>query len=299
MTCFLFHLDSSLRQTLPRLERRWSQAILRMWYLVTMASMILIIFTIIGVNTTSLVHFQMSRIERGLRSTSGIVVTTEVPSVSVCGLLGMSFDNCHAVNYYTARLLCEVISSHDSLLQMQTNTSNIFSALNNISGILDTGVGSICVQGPVQWKEQSTRQYITLENVVHCDEAIEGRYVGKVTIGDNEILGVVDSDRKCNFVYKDLTGKSSLYRTVTMDPNSGLVTTWVPYHIGDDVPEVAFVGGHLSPDTPLYICRAPVNGVQYTGYYNPNTDLAYIHVGSIKHPAMIDLLFFHAMDRHL
>ena len=108
---------------LPRLERRWSQAILRMWYLVTMASMILIIFTITGVHTTSLVHFQMSRIERGLWSTSGIVMATEVPSVSTCVLLGMSLDNCHAVNYDTARLLCEVISLHDSLLEMQNNKS--------------------------------------------------------------------------------------------------------------------------------------------------------------------------------
>ena len=257
-----------------------------------MASMILIIFTITGVHTISLVHFQMSRIEGGLRSTSGIVMTTQMPSVSACVLLGTSLDNCHAVNYDTARLLCEVISMHDSLLEMQNNTSYVFAAINNTNGILDTGVGSICVQGPVQWKEQSSWQYIALENMVYCDE---GRYVCKVTIGDNEIPGVLDTDRKCYFVYKDLLGESGLYRTLTMHPDSRLAATWLSYRVGDNVPEVAFVGGHLSPGNPLYVCRATVNGIQSVGYYAPSKGLAYIPYvpsGSVQYPTTVDLLIF-------
>ena len=195
-------------------------------------------------SVTRLAHLQLLRIERGLRSTSGIVMTTELQSVSACVLFGSSLENCHVVNYDTSMLLCEVISTHGSLLEMQNNSSYVFAAINNTNDILDTGVGSICVQGPVQWKEQATLVYIALENVVHCDEASGRSYVCKVTIGDNEIPGVVDNDRRCHFVYKDFRGTSSLYRTLTMDPESGLAAAWVSYRIGDDVHGAAFIGGH-------------------------------------------------------
>ena len=35
-----------------------------------------------------------------------------------------------------------------------------------------------------------------------------------------------------------------------------------------------------------------VNGVQYAGYYNPDTALAYIHSGSVLYPTTVDLLIF-------
>ena len=285
-------LISSLDNMLVGTERTVFCASFKMRHFVRVASVILVILANAGVQTNRLVHLQLFRIERGLRSTSGIVMTTELQSVSACVLFGSSLEKCHAVNYDTSMLLCEVISTHGSLLEMQNNSSSVFAAINNTNDILDTGVGSICVQGPVQWKEQAILDYIALENVVHCDEASGRSCVCKVTIGDNEIPGVVDNDRRCHFVYKDLTGKSSLYRTLTMDPESGLAAAWVSYRIGDDVPGAAFIGGHLSPGTPLYVCRAPVNGVQYAGYYNPNTGLAYVHSDSVHYPTVVDLLFF-------
>ena len=254
--------------------------------------MVLIIIATAGVYSTRNVHFQMSRTECGLRSSSGIVVTTKLQSVSACVSFGTSLENCHAVNYDTARGLCEVISMHGSLLEMQTNTDYVFAAFKNTNGTLDTGIGGICVQGFVQWKEQATRHYIALENIVYSDEATDYNYVCKVTIGDNEIPGVVDNDRQCHFVYKDLTGESELYCALVLDPASGLVATWVSYHISHDVPEAAFIGGYMSDGTPLYICRAPANGFQYFGYYNPDTALAYIDSGSVQYPPIVDLLIF-------
>ena len=77
-----------------------------------------------------------------------------------------------------------------------------------------------------------------------------------------------------------------------MDPESGLAAAWVSYRTGDAVPEAAFIGGFLSPDVPLYVCRAPMNGVKVSGYFNPSTGLAYIHNGSIQYPTTVELLNF-------
>ena len=176
-------------------------------------------------------------------------------------------------------------------MEMKRDVSDIFAAFNNTYD-LDTGLQSSCSHGPVQWKEQAAWYDKSLENVVHSDEATSNNYVCKATVGENELPGVRDHTRYCNFVYKDLVGLSGLYRTLVVDPEYGLFVTWMTFNIGDDVPDAAFVEGHLSPGTSLYICRAPVDGVQYTGYYDPMTALAYIHIGSVQYPSTVELLIF-------
>ena len=180
---------------------------------------------------------------------------------------------------------------HGSLLEMQQDSNYIFAALNNTNDLLYTGVQSDCAQGPVQWKEQATWVYVPLENMVYSDNASSTSYVCKATVGENELPGV-QYQTICRFVYKDVVGHTCFYRSLVLKPESGLTVTWMTFSIGDDIPEGAFVGGHLFPDTPLYVCRAPVEGVQYTGYYNPDTALAYIHSGSVLYPTTVDLLIF-------
>ena len=239
-----------------------------------------------------IVRLQMSRVGRGLRSTNGVVLTTEFHSMSVCILYGTSLENCHAVNYDTSSGLCEVVSIHGSLLEIKQDVNYIFAAINNTHDLLQTGVQSYCAQGRVQWTEQATWRYIALESVVYSDEATQTNYVCKATVGDNELPGVQDNRNYCNFVFKDLVGFTGLYRTLVVDAESGLTSTWKIFHIGEEVPKGAFVGGHLSARTPLYVSRAAVNGLHYSGYYNPDTALAYIHSGSVLYPTIVDLLIF-------
>ena len=176
---------------------------------------------------------------------------------------------------------------------MQNSDAYVFASINNTNDFLDTGVQNTCTRGPVQWKEQARRDYIALEYVVHAEDSTEWNYVCKATVGDNEIPGVVDSSRECKFVYKNVASFAELYRTLTVAVDTGSVTAnWVTYTTGDEVPDEAFVGGHLSQVTPLYVCRASVNGVQYIGHYNPKTGLAYIHSGSVQYPVTVSLLTF-------
>ena len=234
----------------------------------------------------------MSRIERGLRSTSGVVATIELPLLSACILYGTSLEDCHAVNYDTSSGLCEVLSTHGSIMEREQNTDYIFVAFNNKNDLIHTGVQNDCTQGALQWKEQSSRDYIALENVVYSDDKTREGYVCKSTVGENELTGITNKNHECNFVHKDLPGHSDLYRTLVLDPESGFSATWLSYFIGDDIPEGAFAGGHLSTGTPLYVRRAPTDGVQYAGYYDPDTALAYIYSGSVMYPTAVDLLIF-------
>ena len=176
---------------------------------------------------------------------------------------------------------------------MKNSDTYVFASINNTNDFLDTGVQNTCTLGPVQWKEQATRDYIVLENVVHADDSTEWNYVCKATIGNNEIPGVVESSEECKFVYKNVASFAEFYRTLTVVVDISLATAnWMTYTTGDEVPEEAFVGGHLSEVTPLYVCRASINGVQYIGHYNPRTGLAYIHSGSVQHPITVSLLTF-------
>ena len=264
-----------------------------MWYFARVTFVVFIILNSSDAQPTNSMQFQMSRIERGIRSTNGVVKIAELHSAVACALFGISQDNSHAVNYDTSRKLCEVISMHGSVMEMQNSYPYVFAAINNTNDLLATGVRDICTHGPVQWKEQATRDYMTLENVVHADEAFEWNYVCKATVGDSEIPGVVDSSKECQFVYKNLPSFSELYRTLTVVVDNGLVSAnWMSYTIGDEVPEEAFIGGHLSVVTPLYVCRAFVDGVQYIGHYNPRAGLAYIHSGSVQYPTTVSLLSF-------
>ena len=265
-----------------------------MWDFVQVVIVGSIIFDITGAETTRLVQLQMTRVEPGMKTTSGIVMTTELRSASACILHGVSFENAHAVNYDASTKVCEIISMHGSVLEMHNDANYIFAALNNTKDLVDTGVRSSCDQGAVQWKEQATWHYTALENVLYTDEA-KKTYVCKATVGDNEIPGVVDTTEfwsRCNFIYKGLTSYSGLYRTLVVDPDSGLAPNWMTYGVGEDVPAEAFVGGRLSTGTPLYVCRAQMGAFQYTGYYNPNTAMAYIHSGLVRYPTNVDLLIF-------
>ena len=163
---------------------------------------------------------------------------------------------------------------------------------NNRTDLIHTRAQSNCTQGAVQWKEQSSRDYIALENVVYSDDRTKEGYVCKSTVGENELTGITNRNHKCTFVYTDLPGYSGLYRTFVIQPKSGFSATWVSYLIGDDIPEGAFIGGRLFTGTPLYVCRAPTNGVQYAGYYDPDTALAYIYSSSALYPTAVDLLTF-------
>ena len=230
--------------------------IFRMWQFVGMGSIVLVMVTDIAAQKEKLVHLQMSRVERGLRSTNGVVSTIKLHLVSACILHGTSLENCHAVNYSVSNGLWEVISTHGSLLEIKTDVNYIFVALKNTYDLLHTGVQSDCSQGPVQWKEQATNYYMALENVVYSDSSTPTNFICKATVGENELPGVKDNQRHCYFVYNDLIGYTGLYRTLVLKPDSGLSVTWMNFSIGDDVPQGAFVGGHLSPATPLYVCRA-------------------------------------------
>ena len=265
----------------------------KMWYLARVAVAVFIILGSTGAQPFNSVQLQVSRIERRIKSTNGVVKMVELHSLAACVLLGISQDNCHALNYDISRKLCEVISMHGSVLEMQTSDTYVFASINNTEDFLNTGVRYTCTLGPVQWKEQATRDFTPLENVVHADEATEWNYVCKATIGDNEIPGVVDNSKACKFIYKNLASFSQIYRTLTVVVDTGLATAnWMNYTTGDEVPEEAFVGGHLSQVTPLYVCRASINGVQYIGHYNPKTGLAYIHSGSVQNPVTVSLLTF-------
>ena len=264
----------------------------KMWYLASVTSMLFIVLGSTGAQPNNSVQLLMFRVERGLRSVKGVVIATELNSVSACILFGTSQKYCHAVNYDISRSLCEVISVHGYVLEMRKDAQNMFAALNNTNDHLNTGVGTICAQSSVHWKEQAKRHYTALKNVVYADEATELNYVCKATVGGNEIPGVVDNIKWCKFVYENLAGGSELYRTLITDLNVGFAANWMSYTTGDEVPQEAFVGGHLSQVTPLSVCRTPVNGVQYVGYYNPDTSLAYIHSGSVHYPSTVDLLSF-------
>ena len=263
-----------------------------MWQIVAVSFMVITIHANDADQNDGFVRLKMSRVERGFRSTSGVVSTIVLHSVSACILYGTSIETCHAVNYDTSSGLCEVLSQHGSLLEMKHDVNYIFAAINNTHDLLQTGVQSNCSQGPVQWKEQATWRYIALDKAVYSDEDTQTNYVCKATVGDNELPGVQDNRNYCNFVFKDLIGFTGLYRTLVVDAESGLTSTWKIFNIGEDVPRGAFVGGHLSAGTPLYVTRAAVNGVHYTGYYNPDTALAYIHNGSVLYPTIVDLLIF-------
>ena len=177
-------------------------------------------------------------------------------------------------------------------MKMEQNTDYIFVAFNNRNDLIHTGVQNDCTQGSLQWKKQSSRDYIALENVVYSNDKTSEGYVCKSSVGENELTGITNRNHECDFVHKDLPGHSDLYPTLVLDPESGFSATWVSYLIGDDIPEGAFAGGHLSTGTPLYVCRAPTNGVQYAGYYDPDTALAYIYSGSVMYPTAVDLLIF-------
>ena len=171
----------------------------RMWHLVRVTFLVFIVANT-GDQTTTLVNLQTARIEHSLRSIKDVVMTTELQTISACVLFGTSVENCHAVNYNKPRLLCEIISMHGSVLEMQNDTNYVFVALNNTHELLDTGIRRMCAQGPIQWKEQATWHYVDLENVVYSNEAPERRHICQVTVGDNEIPGVSSKGGFCSFV---------------------------------------------------------------------------------------------------
>ena len=189
-----------------------------MCYLGRVAVAVYIILGSTAAQSTNSVQLQMSRIELGIRSTNDIVKMAELHSVAACILFRISHENSHAVNYDTSRRLCEVISMHGSVLEMQKSDSYVFLAINNTEDLLDTGVHGMCKHGPVQWKEQATRDFTPPENVVHADDATEWNNVCKATVADNEIPGVVDNSKECKFVHKDLASVSEIYRTLGTVP---------------------------------------------------------------------------------
>ena len=248
---------------------------------------------IISTSEAGSVQLQMSRVTHGLKSTSGVIKTIQANSVYACALVGSSFADCHAINYHTVDQTCEIISSHDAALQIQIDGNNIFAAFNNTYDQQQTGVERECAVGPVQWKNQYKSGYVVYPNLV-CSNG-EENCVCKVTVGDNEVPGVLISTKQCLYVYKGQSSFAALYRTLHVDEQSQLTASWVSYTAGIDVPERSFIGGHSAQDTPFYVCRAQIGNAYYTGYYDPTTGTSNINYHFLlpaTHPTSIELLVF-------
>ena len=197
------------------------------------------------------------------------------------------------MNYDAGKQTCEIISSHASLLGVQVNNNYTFAAFDNRYHFQNTGVDKDCINGPVKWKQQSKKRHVEFQNVIHSNDSVKDSPVYKVTFGDNEIPGVVTvNDKRCMFIHKYRTGFYDFYRVLVFNSDSGLTASWVTYTAARAIPEGSFFGGHSDQGAPVYICRAAINAIYYTGYHDPATAMSYTHSGNVNHPKVVDILAF-------
>ena len=241
-------------------------------------------------------QLQMSRITHGLLSASGVIETIELQSLSECILAGTSLADCHAVDYHTIDQRCEIISSHGTALQIQNDSFYIFAVFNNSFDQQHTGIEKECAVGPVKWRNQFATGFVVYPNLICANEESQGNCVCKVTVDDYEVPGVLISIKKCLYVYEGRGGVSAIYRTLHIDAESQLTSSWLGYTVGSHVPERSFIGGHSTQGTPFYVCRAQIGATYYTGYYDPTTAKSntFHQITALQpmHPSSIELLMF-------
>ena len=239
------------------------------------------------------VELQMTFLEKGMKAITGKQSSSTQPSLSQCILWGMSNQDCHAVNYDEVSEVCEQISAHGTLLEFENAASYTFVAFNNTQVLLKTDTHEVCKERSVQWREQWTRAYVAPTKPVYTDNTARNRYVCRVTVGDNEILGIVSIfERMCQFVLHGRVSFAEFYVELVCTTGTDQSADWRPYSVGDVVPNGAFVGGRTAQGTPLYVCRALISNNYFSGYYDPSSGQASIHSGSVQHPSQIDLLAF-------
>ena len=119
------------------------------------------------------------------------------------------------------------------------------------------------------------------------------RHVCTAIVGDNELPGVVHiATKKCNFILHDQKGYAESYVELVLGTPAELTASWWLYDVGDIIPPGAFVGGQTDKGIKLFVCRASISGVYYSGYYDHNTEKACVHSGFVQHSSQVELLAF-------
>ena len=239
------------------------------------------------------VLLRIAFVEHEIRCISGVKSSSTQPSVSKCVMQGMTTNNCHAVNYDMIAKTCQLIISHGSRLTFENAVNHTFIALKNTKELIETGTDNTCGVESVQWEEQYRRAFVAPINPVYLDNSNRERYVCKVRVGDNELPGVVSvTEKKCKFVSYEQVSAAEFFTELVISSTADVSVHWLPYTVGDSVPNEAFVGGQTSEGIALFVCRAAISGIFYSGYYDPSTGQVSIHAGSLQRPTQVELLAF-------
>ena len=248
--------------------------------------------TIVVKSLDNFVNLQMTFLEHGIRSISGIKFSSLQPSISKCILLGLSNQECHAVNYDAVFNVCDVIITHGTVLKFESDINYTFVAFNNSQNLIKTGIVQACKYKNVQWKEQWTRSYVPPNNPVYVHNTAMNRRVCQAVVGDNELPGVVHtSDKTCKFILRGILSLAEFYVELVVITEDQSIS-WYPYRVGDIIPHGSFIGGQTDKGIPLYVCRASIRGIYFSGYYDPSSGQASINYGLLERPSQIELLSF-------
>ena len=98
--------------------------------------------------------------------------------------------------------------------------------------------------------------------------------------------------KKCKFVLHGKITFAEFYLALVLDPPTDNSATWLTYDAGNMLPCGAFVGGQTGAEILLFVCRALISGIYYSGYYDPNSRQASINSGSLQYPSQVELLVF-------
>ena len=87
-------------------------------------------------------HVQLNvvRIAPGLRCINNIIDAIKSKSIGSCILYGMLISNCHAVNYNIMDHTCQVIASHEVVMQTQRSSVSLLASFYNNRDFLHTDV---------------------------------------------------------------------------------------------------------------------------------------------------------------
>ena len=241
----------------------------------------------------SSVDLQMTFLRKGIKAISVKQVSSLQRSLLQCVLQGLSNLQCHAVNYNPISSVCELISAHGTVLAFDNASNYTFVAFNNRQLIIERDAQQTCISRGVQWMEMWARSYVAPNNPVYADYTTKNCYVCKATVDDNELPGVVlVSEKKCKFVLHGKISFAEFYLALVLDPATYNSATWLTYDVGNILPRDAFVGGQTGEGILLFVCRALISGIYYSGYYDPNSRQASINSGSLQYPSQVELLVF-------
>ena len=147
-------------------------------------------------------------------------------------------------------------------------------------------VKQTCKSIGIQWEETWAWSYVAPNNPVYADYMTKNRYVCKATVEDNELPGVVHiSQKKCKFVVHGKISFAEICLVLVLDPATDNSATWLTYDVGNILPRGAFVGGQTGEGILLFVCRALISGIYYSGCYDPNSRQASINSGSLQYPS--------------